>query len=193
MFADTTIQITATGSRHLGAAIGCRTFVNQYVQKRVNKWIDEVRCLTSIARTQPHAAFCAYTHGLAGKWTYLARTVANITDLLAPLEAVIRSELLPALTGREAPNDVERDLLALPARLGGLGLIDPTQLTAEYEAYVKICAPLVALIAVQQHDLQSTPSTQKAIRSSFRRERSLRLHTAANVIHEKLPVQLQGL
>ena len=67
MSADTTIQIIATGSRHLVAAIGCRTFVNQYVQKRVNKWIDEVRCLTSIARTQPHAAFCAYTHGLAGK------------------------------------------------------------------------------------------------------------------------------
>ena len=65
------------------------------------------------------------------------------------------------------------------------------QLTAEYEASVKICALLVALIAVQQHDLQSTPSTQKAIRSSIRRERSLRLNTAANVIHEKLPVQLQ--
>ena len=89
MFGDTTIQITATGSRHLGAAIGCRTLVNQYVQKRVNKWIGVVRCLTAIARTQPHAAFCAYTHGLAGKWTYLARTVANIIDLLAPLEAVI--------------------------------------------------------------------------------------------------------
>ena len=41
-----------------------------------------------------------------------------------PLEAVISSKFIPALTGRFISDD-ERALLALPIRLGGLGIVDP--------------------------------------------------------------------
>lgn len=40
-----------------------------------------------------------------------------------------RSRLIPVLSGRPAPNDLERYLLALPVRLGGMGIIDPTTLS----------------------------------------------------------------
>ena len=36
-----------------------------------------------------------------------------------------KSPLTPNLTGQNPFNDIERDLLALPARLGGLGIFDP--------------------------------------------------------------------
>ena len=71
--------------------------------------------LSSIAITQPHAAFAAFTHGLTSRLTYLARTTPNIEELSKPLEETIRKDFLPNLTGRNAFNDTERDLLELPA------------------------------------------------------------------------------
>ena len=82
-----------------------------------------------------HAAYAAFTHGMVSKWQYLSRTIPNIGDHLQHLEDIIRTQLIPALMGRAAPSESERMLLALPARLGGLGIINPTDLSAsEYPA-----------------------------------------------------------
>ncbi len=83
--------------------------------------------LSEIAKSQPHAAFSALTHGLLSKWTYLSRVVPNTNHLLEPLDNVIRREPIPVLTGRPPPNDLECRLFALPARLGGLGIGLPSQ------------------------------------------------------------------
>jgi len=47
------------GRRHLGAAIGSRSFVTQYMQEKVNYWVSSVQKLSKIARVQPHVAYCA--------------------------------------------------------------------------------------------------------------------------------------
>ena len=88
--------------------------------------------LSVIASTQPHAAYAAFTHGLSSHWTYnnISRTIPNIQDLLRSLEIAIHQHFIPALTGREPCSVAERDLLALPARLGGLGLTNPTSESA---------------------------------------------------------------
>ena len=71
-----------------------------------------------------HAAF---THGMASKWVYLSRTLQGISSSFLPIKGTIRIKLIPSLTGRPPPNDCERNLLALPARLGGIALANPTQ------------------------------------------------------------------
>ena len=48
-------------------------------------------------------------------------------DSLNQLEAALRHKFLPALTGRQAFSDVEREVLSLPARIGGIGVIDPSK------------------------------------------------------------------
>jgi len=53
-------------------------------------------------------------------------------DYLQPFEDVIRHHLIPAITGGHVVNDKERFLLALPPRLGGLGLKNFVD-TAPYE------------------------------------------------------------
>ena len=46
--------------------------------------------------------------------------------------------------------ETERDLLALPVRMGGLGLVNPVnQSRQEYEASIKATGPLVKQIAKQ--------------------------------------------
>ena len=80
----------------------------------------------------------------------MARTIPNIGHLLQPLEELLRTKFIPSLTGRAAPSDLERELLALPAHLGGLGLLNPSNLsTTEYSASMKVTQPLVDHIIKQ--------------------------------------------
>ena len=82
--------------------------------------------------------------------TYSLRTIPGISSLLKPLEAVISSKFIPALTGRFVSND-ERALLALPIRMGGLGIIDPQNVSdSEFAASEKVTFPLVGHILQQE-------------------------------------------
>ena len=130
IFQGSSVSITKEGKRHLGAAVGTDTYRTTYVQEKVAVWVHEVERLTHFAVTQPqpHTAYADFTHGLASKWTFLARTIPNVEHLLQPLEDAIRQRFLPALTGQNSFSDSIRDLMALPARLGGLGIINPEKL-----------------------------------------------------------------
>ena len=54
------------------------------------------------------------------------RTIENTSTLFTPLENAIHQQFIPALTGREPCSQEERELLSLPACLGGLNITDPT-------------------------------------------------------------------
>ena len=57
------------------------------------------------------------------------------------------------LTGQSSPNDSVRELLGLPERLGGLGLINPTKITStQHKASINISAPLKDQILAQDHE-----------------------------------------
>ena len=68
-----------------------------------------VEHLADIAVTQTHAAYTAFTHGLASNWAYLARTIPDIADLLQPLEDMIRQRVLPSITAQNTFNADERN------------------------------------------------------------------------------------
>ena len=121
IFQNTTIQITTSEKRHLGAALGSDEFKSEYMSDKVNEWCNKMKKLVEIAKCQPHAAYAAYIHGEQHKYTYFLRTIANISELLIPLDSIIRNEFIPALFGTSiSPN--QRELLALPIKEGGLGL-----------------------------------------------------------------------
>ncbi len=104
------MQITSEGRPHLGAPIGTQEYFDSYVQSKVQHWASELKSLVNIASTQPHSAYSAFTNGLTSRWTYLVRTIPRISLLLQPLETIIRTELLPTLSGRAPPGDLERDI-----------------------------------------------------------------------------------
>ena len=109
---DSGVEIISNGTRHLGAAVGTEDFKHSYVKKKVDSWI--------------HAVFAAYTHCLQSQWTFLCRSMPGTPALFEPLEDAIRQVLIPALLRREV-SDLERDLISLPARMGGLGICKPTE------------------------------------------------------------------
>ena len=125
-FVNTNISITAHGKRHLGVAVGSVDIRDEFVSGKVQEWCKEIVLLSEVALSQPHAAFAAYVNGQASKWSYISRTIPGIGHLLQPLEQVIREKFIPAVTGCPSCFEVESSLLALPARLGGLGLTIPS-------------------------------------------------------------------
>ena len=87
--------------------------------------------------------------------------LTNIDNLLKPLEEVIRQKFLTSLTGQNAFNDLTRDLLALPIRLGGLGIANPTAESTEHYSSKSITAPLTTLIVEQAHSLLNTTNSEQ--------------------------------
>ena len=145
IFEGTDVTITMEGRRHLGAAIGSTTFIQNYIKQKASTWIRDVEYLSSIAASEPHPAYAAFTHSQINKWTYFSRTIPDIEEFLKPLEDTIRQQFLPALTGQNAFKHLERDLMALPVRHGGLGIINPSKnVSTIYEAS--------RLISDQEHE-----------------------------------------
>ena len=99
-FQGTQVNITTHGHPHLGAALGSKDFIDQFVSDRVQRWTEELLILSDIAKSQPHAAHAAFIHGYMHKFSFLCRTIPNIEINLQPLEDCIRSNFIPSLTGR---------------------------------------------------------------------------------------------
>lgn len=192
-FADTGVQVTSEGRPYLGAAFGTEEFVTSHVKDKVAKWTKELDSLATIALTQPHAAHAAFTHGLSSKWSYQTRTVHGIGTLLQPLETIIRSKLIPALTGQPPPNDEMRDLLALPARLGGIALTNPTSAAdVEFLSSTKVSDPLKQAILQQSFEypdyvINEQVEAKGEVRS-MKREQSAQ---AAEILKQSLSTSLK--
>jgi len=125
VFGDTAINITSVGHKHLGAVLGSRSFLEEYVGEKVKDWVQVVQ-LAEFAISQPQVSYAALTVGLRHRWTYFPRTLPNINNLLEPLEHAITEVLIPAVTDHQVTGD-ERALLALLVCIGGLGLANPIE------------------------------------------------------------------
>ena len=191
-FADTDVNITTQGKRHLGAALGSKTFTEEYVSQKVQEWTRQILKLSEVAIFQPHAAYAAYVHGLSYRWSYLIRTISDIEDLLQPLENAIHQHFIPTLTGRPPCSSSERDLLALPARLGGLSIRDPSDAAAEcFRSSERITAPLVALIITQDIDETVDSDTSVAIKNEIKKQNRQRHDEQARAVYDQLTPELK--
>ena len=152
VFRDTSVKITTDGHKQLGAALGSSNFKVEFITKKVEEWTEEISQLTKVAYTEPQAAYSAFIQGVKHKWTYTMRTVEDISQLLQPLEDCIHQKFIPVLVGQNI-NENERELIALPPRLGGLGITNPVQISdMEYENSMKLTAQLQLLIVNQDTD-----------------------------------------
>ncbi|KAL5474553.1 hypothetical protein EMCRGX_G026514 [Ephydatia muelleri] len=78
-----------------------------YISDKVKMWTSIILNLSLIAKTQPHAAYCAFVHGVSGLWTFFLRTIPDISSFLQPLEDVIKLHFIPFITGRDSISDTE--------------------------------------------------------------------------------------
>ena len=154
-------QIKLDGHRYLGAALGSDEFKKIYVERKITKWIEDLKELSMIAAEEPQVALSAYTKGICHRWSFIQRTVEGIGPLFAPLEDCIRETFIPALVGRDV-SDVERKIFALPVRLGGLGIANPVEICErEFSASRTITEDLANLIYQQEQNLSLFDSARQ--------------------------------
>lgn len=127
--------------------------MQEYVNEKVTSWVNEVVQPAEFAQIQPQASYAAYTFGLKHRWTYFLRTLPDVQDLLEPLEEAISQVLIPAIVGRKC-SKLDRDVLALPVRLGGLSLSNLCHEAArEHASSIQVTSSLVEHIMAQTHQL----------------------------------------
>lgn len=154
VFKDTNVRVTIDGVMMLGCPVGSRSFVECAVKTKIDEWCKKLKVLAGIALSQPQSAYCAFTHGLFSEWTYLFRTCVFEEKWLQPLEDCLRQVLIPAILGRNAVNDFERELIALPTRFGGLGLHNPISFCKSQRlASESTVKPLVEVLISSRSDL----------------------------------------
>ena len=107
--------------------------------------------------------------------------------MLIPIDNAINTHFIPALTGRDSISDLERQLLALPPRLGGLGITIPS----EYSSSTKVCAPLVALIVQQIPTYCASTVIDQQQEKKVRLLRRVKQIDAAQQLEQELPRHLK--
>ena len=162
LFHDHPINITTTGKRHLGAALGSQEFKNSYIDEKVSDWCKRLLNLSEIAKSQPHAAYTAFIHGEQHRYTYFMRTIGDITENLKPLDRVLDEVFIPALFGDEITVE-ERELISIQVKEGGLGIREVSKNSlSSYETSKEITAPLIMQIINQSDNLPNVDDVRSA-------------------------------
>ncbi len=186
IFKGSKVIIDCDGQRHLGAVLGSDEFREKYVMEKVSKWVKDVQKLAQYAVEEPHAAHSAITKGLSCRWTYLQRTMPNISTLFEPLEMALRDDLIPSLIGRPV-SDIERRILALPFRYGGLGIRNPVKTAdEEFHASTVITQQLTEMLLAQNQDVRQID--KEKVRDSKLRISTLKKETLESELNELMEI-----
>ena len=89
IFKGTEVQIRSDGVRYLGIAIGSPAYTIQFLNETVQSFLVQLSQLSEIAASQPQAAYSAYVHGLRSKWSFLCRTMTQMSSALLPLDRMV--------------------------------------------------------------------------------------------------------
>ena len=128
VFEDINIQILAQCKEHPGTAVGTSQFRDEYIMEKINKWVQELRVLSKIAKIEPQAASTCFLSGYRHKFCYM-RAIPGIGKLLRKVDEVILTEFIPAIT--------ERKLLSLAPRELGISIFEEL-CEIEYQNSIKI-------------------------------------------------------
>ena len=122
------------------------------------------------------------------KWKLFLRTTSGIAEFFLPLKQVICHHFLPCLVCHP-PNDVERSLFALPAHLGGLGILNPCVIAAEtYQFSRWVAGPIVERILSQYSSLpHHNLNDQHTIFRDLSRAKRHTLTDTAKSIYDQCP------
>ena len=185
------IKITTDGRKFLGSFIGSAVATNTFVGDKIAEWEKDVKALAKIAETEPQLAYSAYIYGTCRRWQFVCRTTPGIAEAFYPLEQMIRNTLIPAFMGGREVSEELRMILSLPARMGGMGILDPCgEADWEYENSLLVTDQLTDAIFCQKPSLEVDEKVQDSVMKDLRRRKEERWkerqERICSVLSEKL-------
>ena len=115
----------------------------------------------------------------------MSRTTAGLSSHFQKLEDLLRFQLIPAITGNPALDDLDRQLFALPAREGGLDIINPAS-SCDLEYSASTSEPLVKAIMQCKEYSYSCLADQLTAKSEVRQQKHLQVKQAAKSLKNRL-------
>ena len=85
------------GSRYLGAYLGLREELEEWVQPKVGAWSHRVRTLAKISKHYPQLVYAGLGRSLQIEWQYLQSTIPEFGSMMGPIKDSLREAFLPAL------------------------------------------------------------------------------------------------
>ena len=169
IFRDTNIQITTDGRKYLGGTIGKEEFKSTYIKSRVNEWVEQIQSLSEIAKCQPQCAYSGFIGGFVNKFTYHIRVIGNIKEYLQPVDDAIDNMLIPSLSEGHRCSALERKLLALPVKLGGLAIPVISEISeTDHQNSKTVSEKLTSNIIEQRKEFDGNDTTMKYLVSKQR-------------------------
>jgi hypothetical protein len=110
---------------------------------------------------------------------------------MEPLEKIIREVFIPSLFDGHTVSDIERTLLCLPIRLGGMALENPTDhCEFKYQASVRSTNSLTTHIILQKENLETNQNVEQAVKLGIKKEIIERERESTKQIMENLPPEM---
>ena len=127
-------------------------------------WTAQLDVLVDIAKSEPQAAYTAFTSGFRHKMTYYIRTIPNISQNLQRLDEKVDKNFIPAITEGHQCTPTERSLLSLPVRMGGMGIpVFSKFFDIEFNNSVQVTKQLTENINQQIHEYNIDNEQDKTI------------------------------
>ena len=100
------------------------------------------------------------------------RTINCINNFISPIEKIIKEKLILALfDGFRIPEKFRKLLAALPCKLGGMGIVDPTEnFNDEYNNWRELTCQLTNFIKQQEHHYTVSDENIKNWESSIKKK-----------------------
>ena len=131
----------------MGSFIGTKEATCDFISGKIEEWEKDIIALAKIAEYEPQLAYSAYIYGTSRRWQFVSRTTPGISESMKSLENLIRNKLMPTILGGRDINDEMRLILNLPARMGGMGFLNPSdEADQEYQNSVEATAKLTDAI-----------------------------------------------
>ena len=127
----------------------------------MDEWIAQLQILSQIARTQPQAAYSAFITGFRHKISFYMRTISGGFTQFKRLDEVVQSEFIPVIIGGVFCNEMERKLIALPPKLGGLAIPILAEISNDgFENTIMLTECLSTKIINQMHQYEPDEEIQ---------------------------------
>ena len=145
----------------MGASLGSKKYKEECLSLKVDEWIAQLQILSQIARTQPQAAYSAFITGFRHKISFYMRTISGGFTQFKRLDEVVQSEFIPVIIGGVFCNEMERKLIALPPKLGGLAIPILAEISNDgFENTIMLTECLSTKIINQMHQYEPDEEIQ---------------------------------
>ena len=115
------------------------------------------------------------------------RTIENVENFMLPSDKVIKQKLIPALFNDFQISEELRSLIALPCKLGRMGIINPVEIAnEEYLNSRELTKKLTNLIIQQEHSYTVSEDEIKKIRSKIQKKQMEKQQRTLSSLRDKM-------